>query len=173
MVIIVRCWTRTIELLIDYLRFSGEHIIGEIVKVWGTAEFQSAAANLQHYHVLFWLKNVTHDVLEKIQCAQKHVLHEFQQLFHVNFGTVDSEEHAFELFQNCVRIQTHDCEKGHCLKKIRLNGERKCRFPPYPQSNNPWYKEFHQPHSDEALVALQEIYLAEPRPGFYDCLQVK
>ena len=59
------------------------------------------------------MKNVTHDVLEKIQCAQKHVLHEFQQLFHVNFGTVDSEEHAFELFKNCVRIQTHDCEKEH------------------------------------------------------------
>ena len=41
------------------------------------------------------------------------------------------------------------------------------------QSNNPWYEEFHQPHSDEALVALHEIDLAEPRPGFYDCLQVK
>ena len=56
MVIIVRCWTRTIELLIDYLRFSDEHLLGEIIKVWGRAEFQSAAANLQHYHILFWLK---------------------------------------------------------------------------------------------------------------------
>ena len=92
--------------------------------------------------------------------------------FFVNFGTVDSEEHAFKLFQDCVRIQSHECEKGDCLKKVRLNGERKC-FPPYPRSTNPWYKEFHQLHSDEALVALQEIDLAEPRPGFYDCLQVK
>ena len=53
MVIVVRCWTRTIELLIDYLRFSDEHILGEISKVWGRAEFQSAAANLQHYNILF------------------------------------------------------------------------------------------------------------------------
>ena len=35
MVIIVRCWTRTLELLIHYLRFSGEHILGEIVKKLG------------------------------------------------------------------------------------------------------------------------------------------
>ena len=35
MVIIVRCWTRTIELLINYLEFSHEHILGEISKVWG------------------------------------------------------------------------------------------------------------------------------------------
>ena len=172
MVIIVRCWTRTIELLIDYLRFSDEQILGEIIKVWGRAEFQSAAANLQHYHILFWLKNSTQDIIEKIQCAHKHVLHEFKKLFQMNFGTVDSDEHAFNLFENCIRVQSHDCEKGHCLKKVRLNGERKCRFPPYPQSNVPWYKEFHQPHSEEALVALQEIDLAEPRPGFYNCLQV-
>ena len=112
MVIIVRCWTRTIELLIDYLRFSDEHILGEIMKVWGRTEFQSAAANLQHYHIPFWLKNVTQDVLDKIKCAHKHVLHEFKQLFHVNFGTVDSEDDAFKLFQDCIRIQTHDCEKG-------------------------------------------------------------
>ena len=39
MVIVERCWTRTIELLIDYLRFSDEHILGEISKVWGRAEF--------------------------------------------------------------------------------------------------------------------------------------
>ena len=172
MVIIVRCWTRTIELLIDYLRFSDEHILGEILKVWGRAEFQSAAANLQHYHILFWLKNLVEDVLEKIACAHKHVFHEFKKLFHVNFGTVDSAEHAGELFDKCVRVQTHDCEKGHCLKKVRFDGERKCRFPPYPQSHEPWYKEFHQPHSKEALEALQEIGLAEPRPGFFNELQV-
>ena len=172
MVIIVRCWTRTIELLIDYLRFSDEQILGEIIKVWGRAEFQSAAANLQHYHILFWLKNSTQDIIEKIQCAHKHVLHEFKKLFQMNFGTVDSEEHAGKLFDDCIRVQSHDCEKGHCLKKVRLNGERKCRFPPYPQSNVPWYKKFHQPHSEEALVALQEIDLAEPRPGFDNSLQV-
>ena len=172
MVIIVRCWTRTIELLLNCLRFSDEHILGEILKVWGRAEFQSAAANLQHYHILFWLKNVDEDVIDKIVCAQKHVLAEFKQLFHANFGTVDSAEHAGKLFDDCVRVQTHDCEKGHCMKKVRFNGERKCRFPPYPQSHVPWYKEFHQPHSEEALEALQEIQLAEPRPGVYDCLQV-
>ena len=66
MVIIVRCWTRTIELLINYLRYSDEHILGEILKVWGRAEFQSAAANLQHYHNLFWLKNLDEDVIDKI-----------------------------------------------------------------------------------------------------------
>ena len=172
MVIIVRCWTRTIEFLLDYLRLSDEHILGEILKVWGRAEFQSAAGNLQHYHILFWLKPSDEDVLEKIQCAQKHVLHHFKKLFEINFGTVNSEEHAGRLYDDCVRIQTHDCEKGHCLKKVRLNGERKCRFPAYPQSHVPWYKEFHQPHSREALEALQELGLAEARPGYSNELQV-
>ena len=172
MVIIVRCWTRTIELLINYLRFSHEHILGEISKVWGRAEFQSAAANLQHYHILFWVKNVDEDVIDKIACAHKNVFAEFERLFNVNFGTVDSIEHVVKLFDDCVRVQTHDCEKGHCLKKVRINGERKCRFPPYPQSHVPWYKEFHQPHTHEALEVLQEIDLAEPMPGFYNTLQV-
>ena len=172
MVIIVRCWTRTIELLINFLRFSYEHILGEISKVWGRAEFQSAAANLQHDHILFWVKNVDEDVIEKIACAHKHVFAEFERLFTVNFGTVDSIEHVVKLFDDCVRVQTHDCEKGHCLKKVRLNGERKCRFPPYPQSHVPWYKEFHQPHTHEALEVLQEIDLAEPMPGFFNTLQV-
>ena len=45
MVIIVRCWTRTIELLIDYLRYSDEQTLGQILKVWGRAEFRNAAAN--------------------------------------------------------------------------------------------------------------------------------
>ena len=40
MVIIVRCWTRTIELLIQYLRISDEHILGEILKVWGKLNFK-------------------------------------------------------------------------------------------------------------------------------------
>ena len=53
MVITIKCWTRTTELLIDYLRFSDEHILGDIIIVWGSAEFQSASANLQHYHNLF------------------------------------------------------------------------------------------------------------------------
>ena len=172
MVIIVRCWTRTIELLIDYLRFSDEHILGEIIKVWGRAEFQSAAANLQHYHILFWLKNLGDDVLDKIQCAQKHVFHAFKQLFLTDFGTVESLDHAGKLFDDCVRVQTHDCEKGHCRKKTSLQGQKKCRFPPYPQSHVPWYKEFHQPQSVEALEALQEIQLAEPRPNFFNELQV-
>ena len=117
MVIIVRCWTRTIELLIQYLRFSDEHILGEILRVWGRAEFQSAAANLQHYHILFWLKNLTEDIYNKIQCAHKHVFHEFKKLFDVNFDTVESEEQAGKMFNDCVRIQIHDCDKGHCLKK--------------------------------------------------------
>ena len=116
--VIVRCWTRTIELLIDYLRFSHEYILGEISKVWGRAEFQSAAANLQHYDILFWVKNVDEDVIDKIACAHKHVFAEFERLFNVSFGTVDSVEHVGKLFDDCVRVQTHDCEKGHCLKRL-------------------------------------------------------
>ena len=100
------------------------------------------------------------------------MFHEFKKLFDVNFGTVESEEQAGKMFDDCVRIQTHDCDKGHCLKKVRLNGERKCRFPAYPQSHVPWYKEFHQPHSKEALEGLQELGLAEARPGYYNELQV-
>ena len=104
------------------MRFSDEHILGYIRIVWGRAEFQSAAANIQHYH-FFWLKSVPHDSIEKNQCAHRHVLHEFKKLFH-NFGTVDSEEHAGKLFDDCIRVLSHDCKKGHCLKKVRLNEVR-------------------------------------------------
>ena len=105
-----------------------EHILGEILKVWGRAEFQSAAVNLQHCLILFWLNNHDEEDLNKISCAHKHVFAEFERLFNVNFSTEDSIEHADKLFDDCVRVQTHDCEKGHCLKKAGLNGERKCRF---------------------------------------------
>ena len=96
-----------IELLINYLRFSHEHILGEISKVWDRAEFQSAAANLQHYHILFWVKSVE-DVIDKIACAHKNIFAEFERLFNVNFGTVDSIEHVGKLFDDGVRVQTHD-----------------------------------------------------------------
>ena len=174
MVIIVRCWTRTIELLLDYLRFSEEHILGEIVKVWGRAEFQSAAANLQHYHFLLWIKNIGEELDKKIQCAHKHVFHEFKKLFNCHFGTVESLEHAGKLTDDCIRVQTHDCEKGNrrCMKKTDIHGNKICRFPPYPTSHGIWYKEFHQPHSKEALQALQCLNLAEPRLGYTDELQV-
>ena len=76
----------------------------------------------------------------KIQCAHKHVLHEFKKLFNTNFGTVDSEEHAGKIFDDCIRVQSQDCKKGHCLKKVRLNGERKCHFPPYPKVTIPGTK---------------------------------
>ena len=127
-VIIVRCWSRTIELLIDYLRFSDEHILGGKLIVWGRSEVQSAAANLQHYHILFRLESVPQDTIEKIRCTHRHVLHEFKKLFHIKFGTVDSEEQAGKLFNDCLRVQSHDCEKGHCLKKVKLNGERASRY---------------------------------------------
>ena len=172
MVIIVRCWTRTIELLLDYLRFSNERIIGEISKIRGRAEFQSAATNLQHYHILFRIKNSGEDVADKIQCAQKHVFKEIKKLFQCNFGTVESLQDAEKLMDDCVRVQTHNCDQAHCLRKVKLDKTEKCRFPPYPQSHVTWYREFHQPHSLEDLEALHELDLAEPRPGYFNELQV-
>ena len=73
---------------------------------------------------IFWINSLGLDVIEKIQCAHKHVAHAFRRLFDMEFGTVESEEHAFELFNNCIKVQTHDCEKGHCLKKVRMNQRR-------------------------------------------------
>ena len=97
-----------------------------------------------------------------------------KKLFTCHFRTVESLEHAGKLTDDCICVQTHDCEKGNrrCMKKTDIHGNKSCRFPPYPTSHGIWYREFHQHHSKEALEALQYLNLAEPRLGYTDELQV-
>ena len=102
------------------------------------------------------------------------MFHEFKKLFICHFGTVESLGHAGKLTDDCIRVQAHDCEKSNrrCMKKTDNHGNKICRFPPYPTSHGIWYREFHQPHSKEALEALQYLNLAEPRLGYTDEPQV-
>ena len=175
MSVILRCWTRTVELLLKYLQLLEEHILGDIVKLWARSEFQSLSANLQHYHMLLWLRNTDSEIEHFIQCAHKHVMHAFRKLVQTDLGLVDNHQQAERLFEDCINIQTHYCSKKNkrCHKKTNVNGEKVCRFPPYPQSHVMWYKEFNQHHTEDVFRILKDIGLAEKRPGFDRDFQVK
>ena len=52
MPIMLQMWKETIKQLIENLLKSTEHLLGNIIKNWGRAEFQDAVAKFPHYHIL-------------------------------------------------------------------------------------------------------------------------
>ena len=70
MSVFLRCWTRTVELLLKYLQLPEEHILGDIIRLWARSEFQSLSANLQHCHMLLWLKHRLWNWAVLPMCAQ-------------------------------------------------------------------------------------------------------
>ena len=136
MSVIVRCWAITVKLLLKYLQLSKEHILGGIIKLWARSEFQSLSANHQHYRMLLWLRNTQSETEHFIQCAHKHVMHAFKKIFQTDLELVENHQQAEGLFEDCVNVQTLDCCKNkRCHKQTNVNGEKDCRFPPYPPSH--------------------------------------
>ena len=45
MPILLQMWNNTVNELVDYLLNSDEKLLGNVIKLWGRAEFQSLAAN--------------------------------------------------------------------------------------------------------------------------------
>ena len=127
-VTLVRCWSRSVRYFVNLLRFSKEKILGNIKKIWGRAEFQTKAGNLPHYHILIWSEPGSFDPDELIQCSEKHILKKFQELFQSSFNPFRSYNEMDEMYEKCVRIHTHSCEKSgyRCLQRKDLDGKKVC-----------------------------------------------
>ena len=169
MVLGLRLWEHVVEYLIEYLKKSLESILGDIVKIWGRAEFQEFAGNYQHYHLLIWLLNKNVDFDEIIQCSEKAFAKAFNDLITLNFGRINNHFEAVEILQKCMKVQSHSCEKGkfRCLKKIDINGGKVCRFPAQKQSHCHSYYSFNIDHSEEAHDILQQLGLSVDDERFF------
>ena len=161
MTTMVRCWSRSIKYLFNLILNSAEKILGNVLKIWGRAEFQTTAGNLPHYHVLLWVEPGTYDVDNLIQCSEKSILHSLNEICHSTLNII-KPENVFDIFQNLIRIHTHDCEKSgfRCQKRKDLEGNVVCRTPPNPQSHHHWKMKIQQQYPDEALRLLEKVNLA-------------
>ena len=163
MVTLVRCWSRSVRYLINLITYSKENLLGKVFKIWGRAEFQTTAGNLPHYHVLIWSEKGSYDPQDLIQCSEKNILNAFQNLFNHEVKSFHSKQDMMKKYENCVRIHSHSCEKSkyRCMKRKDLDGNKICRTPPQPQSNNHWKLEIRQQYPFEVVKYLTELGLAE------------
>ena len=164
MTTIVRSWSNCVRFLVEHLLKSKERILGEVKKIWGRAEFQTTVGNLPHYHILIWSKIQSLDIDETIQCAHKHIMWALQGVMKSNLGLIDNEKDLYELFDLCIKIHTHKCEKSgyRCLKRIDAEGNKVCRTPPYPVSNCHWKMPVNVQYPEEALKVMAQIGMASP-----------
>ena len=117
--------------LIDLLIHSSEQILGPILKLWGRAEFQTLdGGDSQHYHFLFWLVEDIFDSFWFIQCCKKHILHSLLKIADSSL-LIEDEVHLYQLYDECVRFNTHNCDihGGRCKKRKDLKGNKICRSP--------------------------------------------
>ena len=165
---IVRAWSNTVELLIDFLMKSKEDVLGKITKVWGRAEFQTTAGNLPHYHVLLWLEEPTANFDELIQSAKKHIYGMMINIFNSNLQIIDSLGDLNDVTDLCFKIQSHSCRKSgyRCLKRVDEEGTKVCRTPPYPPSNCNWLMDINVQYPEAALEVMKEIGMAKLVEGY-------
>ena len=81
-----------------------------------------------------------------------------------NIGLIENEKHLNDLFDLCIQIHTHKCEKSNyrCLKRIDVEGNKVCRTPPYPVSNCHWKLPLLVQYPQEALNIMAQIGMATP-----------
>ena len=163
----VRNWSRSVKYLIELLLHSTESLLGKIVKLWGRAEFQTLAGNLQHYHFLIWLIEGSVDLIELVQCSEKHIFNALLKIADSSMELIENEIQLNKLYNECIRIHTHNCEQtaGRCKKRKDLDGNKICRTPPYPPSHSLWVMDIETQYPNEALQLLNNLGLAEKIPG--------
>ena len=163
----VRNWSRAVKYLVELLLHSEEFLLGKIEKLWGRAEFQTLAGNLQHYHFLLWLLEGSVDLFDLVQSSEKNILHALLKVADSSLNLIKDEIQLYEVFDECVRMHTHSCEQsgGRCKKRKDLDGNKICRTPPYPPSNCHWKLNIDTQYPHEALKVLEKIDLAEKVPG--------
>ena len=167
MPLFVRNWARAVKYLIDLLIHSSEKVLGQILKLWGRAEFQTLDGNLQHYHFLIWLVEGMFGSFEFVQCCEKHILHSLLKVADSSLNLIEDENHLYQLYDECVRFNTHNCEinGGRCMKRKDLEGNKICRSPPFPPSHSHWIMPIETQYPNEALKVLEKLDLAERIPG--------
>ena len=153
--------------MIELLLHSSERLLGEIHKLWGRAEFQTLAGNLQHYHILIWLNEESINKSDLVQCSEKHILHTLLKIADSSLQLIKDEVEMFQLYDECIRLHTHCCEKanGRCKKRKDLEGNKICRTPPFPPSHTHWVMDIETQYPHEALEVLAKMKLAEKIPG--------
>ena len=171
MTTLVRCWSRSVNFLLDLLLHNNENIVGDVKKMWARAEFQSTTANLPHYHVLLWLHEKSLDTDRLIQCAHKNIRHALNNILNSNLALISDEDHLNELFELCIQLHTHNCERSNyrCMKRVDAEGNKVCRTPPLPDSHCHWLLDIDQQYPAYALDILEQLGLAEKDPRFDDC----
>ena len=165
---LVRCWSRSVQFLLNLITKSKERILGQVEKIWGRAEFQTSTGNLPHYHVLLWVKPDSYDVDELIQCSTKSILWAIRKLAQSSLKLVENTEKDVQsLYNLCVDLHTHCCARGQyrCHKRIDVDGNKICRTPPYPQSHHHWVMEIEQQYPREVLKYLEKLGFAEYNEG--------
>ena len=167
MPVFVRNWSRAIKYLIDLLIHSSERLLGEILKLWGRAEFQTLAGNLPHYHFLIWLVENSVDKFNLVQCCEKHILHALLKIADSSLELIEDEVHLYKLYDECVRFHSHNCDlhDGRCKKRKDLEGNKICRSPAFPPSHVHWVMPIETQYPNEALKVLEKLDLAERIPG--------
>ena len=165
---LVRCWSRSVQLLVNLLTHSAENILGKIEKIWGRAEFQCTVGNLPHYHILLWIKPGTFDTEDLIKCSSKNILSSIRDIAQSSLGLVENTEKDIQsLYNLCLDIHTHCCARGsyRCHKRVDLDGNKICRTPPYPQSHHHWVMEIDQQYPVETLKYLEKLGFAKFNDG--------
>ena len=158
----VRNWNRAVKFLIELLLHSSECLLGEIHKLWGRAEFQTLAGKLQHYHILIWLNEESINKFDLVQCSEKRIIHTLLKIADSSLQLIKDEVEMFQLYDECIRLHTHCCEKanGRCKKRKDLEGNKICRTPPFPPHTH-WVMDIETQYPHEALEVLAKMKLAE------------
>ena len=150
---LVRCWSRSIKYFINLITKSAESLIGEVIKIWGRAEFQSTS------HVLLWVQPGTYDFEKLIQGSEKSIFFSFNEMFESKVSCFDTPSDMMERYDECVRIHTHSCEKSgfRCMKRKNVEGNKDCRTPPYPHSEHNWKLDIIQQYPQNVLSYLFQL----------------
>ena len=161
MSMVVRCWSRSIKYLINLILHSSENLIGKVEKIWGRAEFQTTVGNLPHYHVLLWVNPNSYDE-NIIQCSEQTIFQEFQNICNSSMELIHENE-KIPMYEECLKIHTHDCEKSgyRCHKRKDLEGNKVCRTPANPSSHHHWLLSIQQNYPDIVKSILIDISLAK------------
>ncbi len=172
MTLILRAWSRTMYYFIQLLLHSEELLLGPIKKFWCRAEFQTTAGNMQHYHGLVWSLLRKEELWKYVQCSEKTIFAAFRDLFHSDLKLITSQKQLNELYEDCVRIHSHNCEQGNyrCHKRQDIEQNTVCRQPAFPNSHTNWIMNIETQYPIEALKILHRLGMAERKPGFRNAL---
>ena len=170
MSLFVRMWERVSSIVMKYIEMSPEQPLGPVTRIWWRYEFQSTQANLPHIHCLIWSNESKHDqqFQERVVARLAQLLSQLDSQKYKDLNLVQDSDDAFRIYKQAVGIHFHNCEASgfRCHKRVDVNGQSHCRFPPYPPSMEYFLDEVDVSHSDEAFLILKKCGLAIEKEGY-------